>query len=192
MASPIFALHIEAHVEAWRLCWRLCPPPKRDLNSPSHIWESSQIKTASENVPSVLWQSSHSTEWILSRRHLSVAALPPTSSYLGRPDCPDCDRCRSRVEIWSNCKTTLSLIIPGDIFTAPQAPIQYVVNVSRRILAMQTWFNMATKMCHQLLTHQYHICFRFFLARTIANFDPSTRPLKLYAKLSNSNTINSL
>ena len=127
MASSIFALHnlihIETLVEAWRLCWRLCPPPKRDLNSPSHIWESSQIKTASENVSSVLWQSSHSTEWILSRRHLSVAALPTTSSYLGRPDCPDCDRCRSRVEIWSNCKTTLSLFIQGDIFTAPQAPI---------------------------------------------------------------------
>ena len=96
--------------------------PKRDLNSPSHIWQSSQIKRASENVPSVLWQSSHSTEWILSRRHLSVAALPPTSSYLGRPDCPDCDRCRSRVEIWSNCKTTLSLFIQGDIFTAPRPP----------------------------------------------------------------------
>ena len=118
---------------------------------------SSQIKTASENVASVLWQSSHSTEWILSRRHLSVAALPPTSSYLGRPDCPDCDRCRSRVEIWSNCKTTLSLFIQGDIFTAPQAPIQYVVNVARRILSMQTWFKMATKMCHHFLTSTTYV-----------------------------------
>ena len=116
-------------------------------------------QNTSENVASVLWQSSHSTEWILSRRHLSVAALPTTSSYLGRPDCPDCDRCRSRVEIWSNCKTTLSLFIQGDIFTAPQAPIQYVVNVARRILSMQTWFKMATKMCHQYspVPHMFQI-----------------------------------